>query len=223
MIKRGLAFFWASLRANWIPALGIWILGSLIVYDYYCGTLIQPIVEWVMMWRGRLGLLYPMLSMVLFAALLPTLTQMVLPAKGGRMIALRRLPWLIPYWAYRGLEVEVFYRIQAWAWGNGTGLVTVVGKVATDMFVYNPLLAAVSQILFLRLVAVRVGELPAGTKVMPRGWYKSLVVPLLIATWALWIPAVTLVYLMPLPLQLPLSNLIIWLWSMMLFFIAGKE
>jgi hypothetical protein len=37
-------------------------------------------------------------------------------------------------------------------------------------------------------------------------------------TWALWIPAVTLIYSMPLPLQLPLANLILWLWMLILLF-----
>ena len=221
MLEHGLKVFWRALRANWIPAIGIWIFGVLMVVDFHRGGCVVGMAEWVMTMRGRLGLLYPLLSMVIFAAILPSIAQIAIkPAE--RSMTLRRLPWIVPFWAYKGLEVEFLYKLQAHIWGTGADFWTVVAKVSVDQFVYNPCLGAITTILYLRWVARRIGELPQDTPVAPRGWYGLLVVPLLIATWALWVPAVSLVYLMPTPLQLPLSNLIMVLWAMMLVLLARE-
>ncbi|MFA5257107.1 MAG: hypothetical protein WC360_03060 [Opitutales bacterium] len=222
MFTRGLTIFWRALKANWIPAIGIWIAGSFIVYAYYQGGIVKDAANGVMVLRERFGLIYPICSMTLFGALLPALTQALL-SPSERAAVLRRLPYVIPFWAYKGIEVEYLYKLQGILWGDEPTLLGVIGKVAVDQFVYNPLLGAITLILYLRWVAIRIGELPAGTPRLPKHWYKLLVVPLLVATWALWIPAVTLVYLLPTPLQLPMSNLILWLWAMMLVFMSKQE
>lgn len=222
MFKRGLRQFWNALKDNWIPAVGIWVMGALIVYGFYQGGIVRTVTDEIMRLRGRFGLIYPISSMVVFGALLPSLTQIALRPADRRM-ALRRLPWLIPFWAYKGVEVEIFYSLQAVVWGDSPSFFTVAAKVATDQFIYNPILGAISLILYLRWVARRIGEIPAETKILTKGWYQQLVVPLLVATWALWIPAVTFVYMMPTALQLPMANLILWLWSMMLVFMAKQK
>ena len=170
--------------------------------------------------RGRFGLWFPIVSTMIFGAVLPSVSQALISRK-DRVFALRRLPWLMPLWAYRGLEVELFYRLQANIWGTEPGFITVAGKVMTDMFIYNPIMCP--EMLLVRWISRRVGELPQNTRIAPPHWYKNIIVPMLVATWALWIPAVTLVYMLPEPLQLPLANLILWLWSMMLIFITGRE
>jgi len=183
---------------------------------------VRHIADEVLLLRERFGLIYPITSMMVFGALLPTLTQIAL-CPSDRTMAVRRLPWLLPFWAYKGIEVEFFYKFQAVAWGDSPSFFTVFCKVCTDQFLYNPLLGAITLILYLRWLARKIGEIPADTKIMTKGWYQHLVVPLLVATWALWIPAVTLVYMLPTALQLPMANLILWLWSMMLIFMAKQK
>ena len=222
MFKRGLEIFWRALRANLIPAIGIWTMGAVLVYAYYHGTLVSGVAEEVLQLRDRLGLVYPIISMTVFGAILPMLTLMAIRPSDFRLIS-HRLILIIPFWAYKGIEVEYFYKLQAWLWGNDPTFIAVVGKVATDQFIYNPCGGAISLILYHRWVARKTGELPPETQIFPKNWYTLLVVPLLVATWALWIPAVSFVYMMPTALQLPLANLILWLWSMMLVFMAKDE
>jgi hypothetical protein len=222
MLKRGLMFLGGALKSNWIPALGIWVMGALLVLFYYLGGGVHTAAEHILIIRNNLGLLFPAVSEVLFGSLLPTLTQVLL-CPTERSSAIKRLPWMIPFWAYKGIECELLYRAQAYVFGTGTDFVTVACKVAVDQFVYNPCLGAITMILYMRLVARKVGELPADTPIMPRGWYTLFVVPILVATWALWVPAVSLVYMMPTQLQLPLSNMILWLWAMLLVFMARQD
>jgi hypothetical protein len=220
MFLRGLKIFWGALKENWIAGIIIWACGATIVTLYYHGNSLKNIAENILVLRGEMGLLFPILTMMIFGAVLPSLTQMLI-SPSDRMAALKRLPLLMPFWAYRGMEVEFFYRFQAWFWGNDSGFVTVACKVFTDMFVYTPVITI--EMLYLRWVSRRVGELSQSEIIAPNGWYRKFIVPMLVADWALWIPAVTLVYMMPLPLQLPLANLILWLWSMMLFFMTRQK
>ena len=58
-------------------------------------------------------------------------------------------PWaeclfLTVFWAYKGIEVDAFYRLQALMFGNGSDFLTIFAKVVVDQFVYNPVWAAVS-------------------------------------------------------------------------------
>jgi len=47
--------------------------------------------------------------------------------------------------------------------------------------------------------------------------------PMLIAGWLVWIPTVMLIYLFPLPLQLPFQNIILCFWSMILLFFTKNS
>lgn len=220
LVRRGIGLFLSSLKANWIPAIGIWVLGAMLAYGYYN---IQWVNDWgaeIVSLRGRTGLWYSVLATAAFGAVLPCLTQFIL-MKDERRNAVRRLPWLMLYWGYRGVESDYFYRLQAWTWGADATFLVVTAKVATDMFVYNPVVTP--EAMYLRWVSRRLGEMPRETRIFPKGWYRKITVPLLVVTWALWIPAATFMYMLPTNLQLPMENLILWLWSLMLIFVTKRE
>jgi hypothetical protein len=48
------------------------------------------------------------------------------------------------FWCWKGIEVDAFYRLQALIWGSDQQFGTIVGKVVTDQFLYNPPWAAPS-------------------------------------------------------------------------------
>ncbi|MBN1403651.1 MAG: hypothetical protein JW942_04190 [Opitutales bacterium] len=222
MLSRGVRLFWQALKNNWIPAVGIWVAGALIVYAYYRGGFVRDAAEGILAMRERFGLWYPIGSMVLFGAVLPTLTQLLI-MPGARRNALHRFPFIIPFWAWKGIEIEYFYKLQSIVYGDSSELGVIVSKVLTDQFIYTPTFGMISNVLYMRWIAVHIGELPRSTVVIPRGWFGTLVFPQLVACWALWIPAVSLVYMLPYPLQLPLANMILWLWSMMLIFMSRQD
>jgi hypothetical protein len=49
------------------------------------------------------------------------------------------------------------------------------------------------------------------------------VLPITVANVAVWVPAVVAVYLLPLPLQLPMQNLVLCLWALMLVFMTDPK
>ena len=221
MFRRGLSFVWGALRENWIAAVGIWGLAIFFVVSYYQGGLGLAAASEIMKGRACYGLLFPVAVEVVFCALLPTLTQ-VLFMPSQRRNAIRRLPLFVAFWAYRGLETDFFYRFQAWLWGSQTDFGTALCKVLTDQFVYN-FWAATQILLALRLIARVSGELPAGELVLAKDWFRKLVMPVAIASWIVWIPTMSVFYMLPTPLQMPVSSAITWLWSLMLLFMAKQR
>ena len=219
MILGTLRLLGAALRANLGPALLIWSIGATLVLSYHNSAAFRGAMGALVALRGQMGLLYPVMSTALFGGLLPGLSQAVF-ARRDWPSTRRSMHWLILFWAYKGLEIELFYRLQARIWGDGTDFPTVAGKVAVDMLVYNPVVAVPLQLLFLRWLARRAGTLHPDVPLLPRAWYRSLGWPLLVMVWAIWLPSVALIYLMPLPLQLPLGNLILWLWMLIMLFTA---
>jgi hypothetical protein len=46
------------------------------------------------------------------------------------------------------------------------------------------------------------------------GWYRRRVLPLLIGNIGVWVPAVAIIYLLPTPLQLPLQNIVLCFYTL---------
>ena len=222
MFRRGLSLFGRALKANWMPAAGIWIFAALIVFGYYRGGVVCRAADWVLTLRTDMGIWFPMVTAALCGAILPILTQMLFLPK-ERPEAFRKLLYLAPFWFYKGFEIDLFYRFQSYLFGTSHDFLTIAVKVLFDQFAYTPTFGLVEIVLFMRWMERRGGTIPAGTPLAPRGWYGELVFPILVGNWALWIPAVSLVYMLPTALQLPLANLIFWFWSLMLLFMAKDQ
>jgi len=52
------------------------------------------------------------------------------------------------------------------------------------------------------------------------GFYRARVLPLLIPNWCFWIPAVSVIYALPMALQFVLFVLVLAAWSLIMVFIA---
>lgn len=215
MLLSALKLLGRALRANLAPALLIWIIGGAIVATYYSSAAMHAALEHLVVLRARYGILFPALTTAFFGGLMPVISQAVFDRRRFRS-TLPSLHWILLFWFIKGVELDLFYQLQAWLWGTAPAV--LAAKVFTDMFIYNAIDAAPTQMLFMRWLARRAGTLPATVPLLPRGWYPKLVLPILIMTWALWIPAVTMIYMMPLSLQVPLANLILWLWMLILLF-----
>ena len=64
--------------------------------------------------------------------------------------------------------------------------------------------------------AVPLGDLRAP------GWYARRVLPVMIAVWGVWVPAVACIYALPLPLQLPLCCLVNCFWVILFSLITAR-
>jgi hypothetical protein len=193
-----------AIRANTLPGLVLWTVAGAIVAIYYLFPAAQPAFDTVAAWKTWGGFLYSILATALFAGLIPAIvTRSPLPT----------LIFMVLFWGYRGLEIDLFYRFQAWLFGSEANFTTIAAKVAVDMFVYNVAWAASLQLLAYHWkdAGFRRGAFRGfDWKVY---WSQRWPVTLL-STWVVWLPVVSLIYSLPLPLQIPLFNLAACFWSL---------
>jgi hypothetical protein len=54
-------------------------------------------------------------------------------------------------------------------------------------------------------------------------WYRRRGLPLMLANWGVWIPTVICIYCLPTPLQLPIQNIVLCMWCLMILFITHHD
>ncbi len=131
----------------------------------------------------------------------------------------RGLGFMAVYWGIRGFEIDLMYRILAATVGTGRDPLTLAIKVFFDQFVYCPLWA----VPWMALAYGWRNEGYSWTRLRERirgRFWRWEVLPVYIASCALWVPAVAAVYSLPRPLQLPLCNVVLCFFTLMVAHIA---
>ena len=183
-------------------------LGLVLAY-YYCEPARAPPLTRLLELRRQTGFAFAVVSTGLFGGLLPFLLTL---RGGGRAPA--RYSWrqglaLTAFWAYKGFEVDLFYRVLAWTVGEGHDAGTILRKVAIDQFAYCPLFAVPVTVAVYEWVEGRFDGAAVWADWRAPQWYLRRTLPVLISNLGVWIPAVAIIYALPTPLQLPLQNLVL--------------
>ena len=162
--------------------------------------------ETVGAFKTRWAVPFAFLSTAFVAAVLPFVIESLQgkPTAPGQY---RRLAWLTLFWGYRGIEIDLFYRLQGMLFGHGNDFQTLAVKVAVDQFVYTPFWALPTYVIVLRLVDFG-GFTPEMKASLSRAFLTRTLPAILFTNWMVWIPAVTLVYSLPPALQFPLFSVI---------------
>ncbi|MGI9515697.1 MAG: Mpv17/PMP22 family protein [Pirellulaceae bacterium] len=207
-------------RRNRFAGIALWIFGCAIITGYYFVPAFRELLEQVAEWKIRWGFLFSAISTALFGGLIPALIQMLVKrTQSGDQPHYVLSDTL--FWAVKGIEIDLLYRLQAMLFGEGSTWHTVAIKTTVDQFLYVPAFGLVNVILFYLWRESRYDCGLLRRELGPR-WYRQRVLPVLIANWTIWIPAVVLIYCFPLALQLPVQNLILCFWILMLKFLTSK-
>jgi len=188
------------------------MLAILIGYYFY-----PPLAGWLdelAQVKQRWSYLYSGLSAIVAGAFIPELMRILVFQKARiRRSNFHNLLFTIPYWCTMGISVDFFYRCQASWFGEQVTLAVVVKKVIVDQFIYNPLFAApVSAWLYdwKNRGFPRTGL----AEFFTASYYRNTIIPILFATWGVWIPLVAMLYSLPSTLQIPLFALALTIWVM---------
>jgi len=207
-------------RQNLVAGAAVWIVGALIVSSYYAWPAARRVWDAFSAWRIAQGLVYPLVATSLFGGVFPLVAQILLRRDRAKP-AMRAWIFAICFWGYKGLETNFFYRFQAWLFGDDAHLTTVVAKLIMDMAVWCPIWAVpVTAYLYFWKESgfnrERLGQL--------WGWdgYRVFVLPTLVSNWLIWLPSVCFIYLLPLPLQVPLFNLVLFLFVLILTVVVRR-
>lgn len=205
----------ASARENALPGLLLWILAAAIVAGFYLVSPVTGFLNGVGRIKAQGGLLYSAVSTALFGGFIPYLWRRFRNPSSFPVPAWQAGLFLSVFWAYKGVEVDLFYRFQDVLFGSGASASVIIPKVAFDQFVYNPLWAGWTQVLAYWWLENRFSR----TSLVDREFWKSMpwrIVTVLISTWGVWIPMVSIIYSMPSVLQVPLFNIALCFWGLML-------
>jgi hypothetical protein len=207
-----------AVRANWIPGLFLQAFVVTILVSYFESDTVRQWLNRVGAVKQNLGYLYSTVSTALFGGLIPFAVLMLF----GRIPKGRahlELAFYLCFWCWKGAEVDALYRLQGWIFGSGRELQVIVPKVLADQLLYNPLWAAPTQTLFflwkdsgfsLKEVRRRLSVKPLVTRI----------ITVLVSTWAVWIPTVCAIYSLPSALQVPLFNLVLCFFCLLLTFVS---
>ncbi len=206
-------------RRNRLAGIALWIFGSAIITGYWFIPSVHRFLETIAQLKIRGGFWFAAVSTGLFGGLIPSLLRKCIDAK------LKNPPntWLISnslFWAAKGVEIDVWYRLQAYLFGDGSSWQVIAIKTVVDQLVYVPVLGLVNVILFFAWRDCGYSVSRFRQQLGPH-WYRKRVLPVLIANWLVWFPAVILIYCFPLALQLPIQNLVLCFWILLLTFLTA--
>lgn len=201
---------WAAIaavfRQNRLPGLLINALVIVLVASYYLYPPVAGLWVAVGAFKTRWSFLFSFVSTIFSAAVLPFVVQWAMGTlhKDGR---LQRFLLLALFWGYRGMEIDLMYRVQGWLFGQGNDARTLVIKVAADQFIYSALWAVPTYLVALRWIDMG-GSWARTRATLNRHFWTHTFLTVLFTNWLVWFPTVFLVYSLPAPLQFPLFSVV---------------
>jgi len=204
----------AAVKANMLPGLVLQAFAVAVVAAYYGHPPTRSALDSLAAIKSRFGFSYSMVSTAAFGGAIPFLYMRMRRRTRAAAPGSHGLFYLV-FWGYKGFEVDLFYRFQGWIFGNQPTLATIAEKVAMDQFVYSVLIVMPFTVLaffwkdsgfdWKRLRSLNIA-----------GFLKATMPPALLGNWFVWLPAVTVIYCLPPSLQIPLFNIVLCFYALMI-------
>lgn len=226
MIRTLRESFATALRAakyNLLPGLLLQTILAVFLIAYLTHDGTRNLLGQVANLKQESGLVFTFISYALASALLPEILRIVFFQQGKiTRLNIWNCATSAVIWGGMGILVDFFYRFQAIWFGSGNDLGTILPKVIVDQFIYSPFLA---NPLSVGLLTWRNrGFTPSALRsILTPQFYVKNVIPIQVAGWCIWIPAVSLVYFMPPALQVPVAALIQAFWTLILTTINERK
>jgi hypothetical protein len=213
---------WDAARANARPALIIQALMLAVATGFYCNASFAATLQNLAEFKREHGLAFVITASVLAGALIPEIF-LILFFQHGRPHAgnLRNLAFTIPVWGFDGSLVDLLYRAEAHWLGDVASVPVVLGKIFIDQFGYNVFFAAPFGVLTYEWKNSGISLRPVRDLFTWRH-YRDKIIPTLVATWAVWIPLMAIIYSLPLALQFPLFGLALSFWVLLLTYMTNR-
>lgn len=195
----------SAFRQNRLPCLLLNALVIALVASYYASPRMTAIWNEVGTFKERWSYAFSLASTIFAASVMPFAVQALmgtLPEEGR----VRRLFGSILFWGYRGMEIDLFYRLQGWLFGHGHDAKTLAIKVAVDQFIASPLWFVPTYVVALRWIDI--GSWKQTRATLNRDFWTRTCPTVLITNWLIWIPALVLIYSLPPALQFPLFSIV---------------
>jgi hypothetical protein len=219
---RPLAIGWEAARANAMPALLIQAMMLALLVAYYANHSLAAALLQFAEFKRTHGLLFVIIASITAGALIPEFFLVLFFQRGRPQLRnLRNLLFTIPVWGFDGSLVDLLYRSEAAWFGDVVTLPVVAAKICVDQFGYNPFFAAPFGVLTYEWKNSGISTRPI-RELFTWKHYRDKIIPTLLATWAVWIPLMAVIYSLPLALQFPLFGLALSFWVLLLTYMTNR-
>lgn len=202
-------------RALALPGFVLQAVALSLVLAYYYHPATHEAVNSLAAFRDRTGIVFGIISTGLCGGLIPFLYLR------ARLRTRHRFTWgggatLTAFWAYKGIEIEIWYRLLARFVGDDTGVGTIATKMFLDQFIYCPVIAIPATVIVYAWIETGFDFSKVVSDIRLGTWYRRRVLPVLISNLGVWVPTVCIIYALPTPLQLPLQNIVLCFFTLLL-------
>jgi len=222
-----------SLRASWqaglhgasanvLPGLALQAGALALVLAYYWHPPTREVLGRIEAWRIEVGFASSFLTTAFFGGLLPLFFLWAEKATRHRYDA-RQAAALILFWGYKGIEVDLWYRLMAVVFGEGLDWRTITLKSLSDQFIYCPFFAIPVTVLAYEWIAARFNGTAVLADIRAGGWYWRRGLSVLVSSPVVWTPAVFIIYALPTALQLPLQNLVLCFYTLLVAHLTARK
>ena len=213
---------WEAARANAVPALIIQGIMLALLIAYYTNHHVYSALNQLADYKRAHGLVFVIAASITAGALVPEIFLILFFQRGRpNPRNLRNLLFTVPVLGFDGSLVDLLYRSEA-AWlGDVVTLRVVCTKICVDQFGYNPFFAAPFGVLTYEWKNSGISMGPVCDLFRWRH-YRDKIIPTLLATWAVWIPLMAIIYSLPLALQFPLFGLALSFWVLLLTYMTNR-
>ena len=212
---------WEAAKANAAPAFILQALMLALLIGYYVSPPVAHALEWLAQQRREGGIFFVLGAGIVAGALVPEIFVIVFFQRGKpRRENLRNLAFTVPSWAIDALLVDGMYRLNSYWFGDVVTVPVLIAKICVDQFGYNPFFAAPVEVLIYEWKNEGVSWTSVRRSLT---WanYRERIVPTLLATWAVWMPLMAIIYSLPLALQFPLFSVALTFWVLLLTYMTN--
>lgn len=202
-----------AFKVNLVPAIFLQVLAFSIGLSFFFWSDARPVFDFFANLKTQYGIGYAIVSTSLFGGLVPVL-YLILSGKIKNQIG----PQILFYcgiWAFLGGVVDCLYNLQAHWFGTGNDIATIATKTAVDQFIFSALMSCP----FLTIAYIWKDEgfqWSRATTHLNKQLFTLKIPTTVITNWIIWLPSVSIIYAMPTPLQVPLFNLVLCFFVLLL-------
>ncbi len=211
----------SALKQNLMPGLVLQVFALTLVLVYFFVPVSQPIYAWFGVLKHTYGYGYAFFATALFGGLIPFLYLYATDRLDKNRSYFGLLVFYLIFWGMKGIEVDFFYQLQGEWFGYENNFRTIALKASVDQFLYSALWAAPS-ITIVYLWVESGYDFRKWMNAMDRKFFCVKIPTIILSNWMVWIPSVSIVYSMPQDLQIPLFNLVLCFWVLLLAVLNKK-
>lgn len=209
-------------HANLLPGLALQAGALALVLAYYWHPPTREVLGRLAEWRVETGIVFSIVSTAFFGGLLPLLFFWSRAATRFRYTGPQGFA-LVVFWGYKGVEVDLWYRFMAFCFGEGVDWRTIALKSFFDQFVYCPFFAVVVTVFAYEWIETRFNLRAVLADLRAGNWYWRRGLGVLVSSFVIWLPAVVIIYALPTPLQLPLQNLVLCFYTLLVSHLTERK